>query len=187
MQFSKPILLAGFATLLTVGTAEAQAFNSGFIGNCSGTVGAITNDDTAGVTLIGTDADDVLNGGGGADTLIGGDGDDTYYINSPGVTVIELANGGSDTVVGAPRPQDVFGMSDGLDALTDMTCGLSDLAGLGWRAEGVERTMMDARDVSPLGLVDAGPVEPARLAMPISIDTDLFLDHRSVLTDYPLA
>jgi hypothetical protein len=89
--------------------------------------------------------------------------------------------------LGTPRPQDVFGRSDGLDALTDMTCGLCDLAGLGWRAEGVERTMMDAHDVFPLGLVDAGPVEPARLSMPKSIDTDLLIDHRSVLTDYPLA
>lgn len=47
MRFPQHILLAGLASVLTAGVSNAQAFNNGFIGNCSGTVGAITNDDAS--------------------------------------------------------------------------------------------------------------------------------------------
>jgi beta-glucanase (GH16 family) len=59
-----------------------------------------------GLNLVGTTHADTLTGGAGADTLsggagidrlIGGAGDDTYYI-SDGDVVVELANGGVDTV-----------------------------------------------------------------------------------------
>jgi Ca2+-binding RTX toxin-like protein len=50
-------------------------------------------------SLTALGGNDTLNGGGGADTLTGGAGDDTYIINNTGVTVIEAANGGTDTVV----------------------------------------------------------------------------------------
>jgi hypothetical protein len=77
------------------------------------------------------------------------------------------SNGGTDTVVGTPSPQDVFGTSDGLDVLTDMACGLSDLAigGLCDEAAGrgmveagahADRTMADSvDDLQPLDLAEA--------------------------------
>jgi Ca2+-binding RTX toxin-like protein len=47
--------------------------------------------------LIGNATANILNGGGGADTLIGGLGNDTY-ITDGGDTIIEEAEGGTDTV-----------------------------------------------------------------------------------------
>ena len=49
-------------------------------------------------TLIGGDGNDTLNGNGGADTLNGGSGDDTFIVNNAGVTIVEAAGGGVDTV-----------------------------------------------------------------------------------------
>lgn len=48
--------------------------------------------------LTGNSADNLLNGGGGIDTLIGGAGNDTYVVNSTTEVIIELENGGIDTV-----------------------------------------------------------------------------------------
>jgi Ca2+-binding RTX toxin-like protein len=52
------------------------------------------------VTFIGGNGDDVFEGGAGDDTLNGGAGNDTYIINagSVGDTIVELANGGTDTI-----------------------------------------------------------------------------------------
>lgn len=54
------------------------------------------------------------------------------------------APAGSDTLTGDVRPQDefgqgAFGASDGIDTLTDMTCGLIDFAIGGVRAKGSGR------------------------------------------------
>ncbi|APA68554.1 hypothetical protein YQ44_12880 [Janthinobacterium sp. 1_2014MBL_MicDiv] len=46
----------------------------------------------------GTPNADVLNGSTGADVLEGLAGDDTYYVNHSGDVIVELANGGTDTV-----------------------------------------------------------------------------------------
>jgi len=49
-------------------------------------------------TLAGGIGNDVLNGGAGADRMIGGTANDTYYVNHPGDVVVEVAQGGTDTV-----------------------------------------------------------------------------------------
>jgi serralysin len=49
-------------------------------------------------TITGGAGNDLLDGGAGADTLIGGQGDDVYVVDSAGDVVVEMANGGVDTV-----------------------------------------------------------------------------------------
>ena len=49
-------------------------------------------------TLTGDGNTNTLDGGGGADTLTGGGGNDTYVVGNAGVTVVESAGGGYDTV-----------------------------------------------------------------------------------------
>lgn len=50
--------------------------------------------------IRGNDDDNILDGGGGADTLIGGRGHDTYMVDADDL-IIELADGGIDTVISA--------------------------------------------------------------------------------------
>jgi Ca2+-binding RTX toxin-like protein len=49
--------------------------------------------------IIGTNFDDVIDGGGGLDTLTGLLGNDTYILDNVGDTVSEVGGGGLDTVV----------------------------------------------------------------------------------------
>jgi len=49
--------------------------------------------------LRGNEGDDSLDGDLGADVMIGGSGNDTFYVDNVGDQVIELAGGGSDTVL----------------------------------------------------------------------------------------
>ena len=49
-------------------------------------------------TITGNSGDNTLDGGTGADTMTGGAGNDTYIVDDVGDVVVELANGGIDTV-----------------------------------------------------------------------------------------
>jgi Ca2+-binding RTX toxin-like protein len=60
--------------------------------------GNIGTGNTSANSLIGNAVNNTLDGGGGADTLIGGSGNDYYVIDSGDDVVVELVNGGIDTV-----------------------------------------------------------------------------------------
>ncbi|MDP3333673.1 MAG: M10 family metallopeptidase C-terminal domain-containing protein, partial [Methylococcaceae bacterium] len=56
-------------------------------------IGGMGND-----RLIGNSADNILNGGAGADIMLGGLGNDTYYVDNAGDVVTENVNAGVDIV-----------------------------------------------------------------------------------------
>jgi Ca2+-binding RTX toxin-like protein len=120
-------------------------------------------------------------------TINGSTGNDTIDIS--GLTsehrVVFASNGGADSVIGQPRAQDVFGMSDGIDAMVGMRGDMREVARPVPRDEIVGRTMIEMDDLFPLEVVDGGPVAASDIATPIHSDT--IIDHRSVLTDYPIA
>lgn len=60
-------------------------------------------------SLTGTSGNDTLNGLGGSDTLVGGLGNDTYVVHSLTDQIIELVQGGLDTVISLV---DVNGLPD---------------------------------------------------------------------------
>ena len=84
----------------TLGTEVDRVKFTG-VGNFVGTGNALANGLTGGAgddTLEGGAGNDSLNGGAGADAMTGGAGNDTYYVDTIGDTVTEIAGGGIDTV-----------------------------------------------------------------------------------------
>ena len=67
-------------------------------GSSVSAIDAYLNSSASAQRFTGTANADVLTGTTGADVLEGLAGDDTYYVNHSGDVIVELANGGSDTV-----------------------------------------------------------------------------------------
>ena len=91
-------------TTLTSYTLGANVEDLTYTGtsNFTGTGNAENNFITGGAgvdNLSGGTGNDTLNGGAGGDLLAGGAGDDTYYVDSAGDVVNELAQIGIDTVL----------------------------------------------------------------------------------------
>ena len=87
------------AVLNVAATASMDITSAGTI--FSGTPGPDNplNGTAANDTIDGLAGNDVINGLGGVDTLIGGANNDTFIVDTTTDTLVELAGGGTDTVV----------------------------------------------------------------------------------------
>ncbi|WP_088891945.1 VCBS domain-containing protein [Leptolyngbya ohadii] len=111
IEIANPVNQVSGILINTTTITNFEQFNwSGFRGNMT-LVGSSANDaviagsgadflsgDSGNDRLISNAGDDRLDGGTGADYLEGGAGDDFYVVDSAGDQVIELADGGVDTV-----------------------------------------------------------------------------------------
>jgi hypothetical protein len=92
--------------------------------------GGIGNDklkgDVGGDVLNGGDGNDLHDGGAGDDTMTGGLGNDTYIVDNPLDAVIELADGGTDTV----KTSISLTLADHVEKLL-LLAGFGDLGGIG--------------------------------------------------------
>ena len=77
---------------------EAAADVDTILVDLAGGQATTLNGNTGDDMLFGNNGADTLNGGAGVDLLIGGAGNDTYVVDDIGDTVVELENGGTDTV-----------------------------------------------------------------------------------------
>src|SRR5262245_3030922 len=75
--------------------------------------------------LKGTNSNDVIDGGAGADTMSGKRGDDLYIVDNVGDVVVELANEGNDTVEASVN----YTLSANVENL--ILTGAGDLSGTG--------------------------------------------------------
>jgi Ca2+-binding RTX toxin-like protein len=76
-------------------------------------------------TIVGGASGDFLDGGAGADAMTGGAGDDTYYVDNPGDTTIELGGQGNDVV------RATIGWTLSANTETLILEGLADIDGTG--------------------------------------------------------
>jgi hypothetical protein len=74
-------------------------------------------------SLLGAAGNDTLEGGAGADTMGGGAGDDLFFITDAGDVVMELADGGADTIIASvnmtmPDQVEVLQIASGISGIT---------------------------------------------------------------------
>ncbi len=97
--------------------------------NATGALGAVIAkaQSSDNVTFIGGKGDDIFEGGAGNDTLNGGAGNDTYIVNagSAGDTIVELADGGTDTVRSETHSVDISAFANVENATLTGTLGLN--------------------------------------------------------------
>jgi Ca2+-binding RTX toxin-like protein len=77
---------------LYTGTGDPDVFSAPT--DLNWTINGLGGDDV----LTGAGGDDMIDGGSGADDMTGGAGNDTFIVDDAGDVVIELVNGGGDTV-----------------------------------------------------------------------------------------
>ncbi|MCW5751763.1 MAG: type I secretion C-terminal target domain-containing protein [Alphaproteobacteria bacterium] len=109
-------------TTLDTYMLDEQVEGLAFIGegNFAGTGNGSAN------VISGDGGNDTLDGGAGADTLRGGAGDDVYIVGDAGDVVVELENGGNDTVL---TTLDTYTLGDHIEHLSFL--GEGNFAGTG--------------------------------------------------------
>ena len=90
-------------SLVGVQTMDATATSLTLSGANTTAVGNALNDSITGTSganqIFGGDGNDTIDGNGGGDTLTGGAGNDVYIVPNSLATIVESANGGTDTVI----------------------------------------------------------------------------------------
>jgi Ca2+-binding RTX toxin-like protein len=103
---------------MTANVEQLEFVGSGnFVGTGTGTAN----------TIIGGNANDVLDGGLGIDRLEGGRGNDTYYVNVANDVVVENFNAGIDTVFSASS----YTLGNNVENLSYTGAGVTTLTGNG--------------------------------------------------------
>lgn len=116
------ILWDGVETLVLTGTGNTSAEGNDLANVILGNAGNNLIQGWAGA--------DTIDGGAGADTMLGGTSGDLFYVDNNGDVVVELAGGGSDTVISSAAS---WTMSASINEL--ILAGSGNIAGIG-NAEG---------------------------------------------------